>query len=198
MFPQGQSYETTRLRNFVSYFATKMSYETVSELTKERCGGVSMSDQHIQAVVLEMAEGIGHREGEIIKNSSSLKSPILGIADLYNIDSKEVIWMEDGVSVSQQKQKRDKIAKEGRERATTDMILLEKPLGGFDHIVASEKANLTSLARAKLGIYYGNQVINIVVLSDGQGQSKIVAKCFLRASISMFLIGITCRKRSRI
>ena len=94
IFGYGQSYETTKLRRFVSYFATKMSYQTVSELAQERCGGVCMSDQHIQEVVLSIAEGIGQNQAEIIKNSSSVKSPMLCIADLYDADSEEVIWLE--------------------------------------------------------------------------------------------------------
>ena len=95
-----------------------------------------MTDQHIQEVVIEAADRIGQNQEKIIENCISIKSPILGISDLYNADSKEVIWLEDGVSVSQQKQKRDKIAKKERERVTTDMILLEAPLGDFEYIVA--------------------------------------------------------------
>ena len=172
IFWDGQTYETTELRRFASYFATKMSYQTVSELTKERCGGVCMSDQHIQELVIEIANKVGQKQEDIIQNASSLKSPILGIADLYSPDSKEIAWFEDGVSVSQQKQKRDKIAKQGRERTTTDMILLERPLGGFEHIIASEKVDLTSLAWAKLKAYYGGKSINIVVISDGSRTIK--------------------------
>lgn len=71
-----------------------MSYETVSELAKERCGGVCMSDQHIQEVVIEMSDRIGQNQAETIKNCFSLKSPVLGISDLYSADSKEVIWLE--------------------------------------------------------------------------------------------------------
>lgn len=78
----------------------------------------------------------------------------------------------DGVSVSRQKQKRDKIAKEGRERTTTDIILLEKPLGGFDNIVASKNVSLTNLATAKLKSYYGSKEVNIVVISDGSRTIK--------------------------
>ncbi len=73
IFPSGQSYETKKLRDFVSYFATKMSYETVSELAKERCGGVCMSDQHIQEVVIEMSDRIGQNQAETIKNCFSLQ-----------------------------------------------------------------------------------------------------------------------------
>ena len=52
------------------------------------------------------------------------------------------------------------------------MILLAKPLGGFEHIVASEKVDLTNLASAKLKNYYGGKSINVVVISDGSRTIK--------------------------
>ena len=50
-----------------------------------------MSDQHIQEVVIERADGIGQNQEKIIKKAMLLRSPILGISDLYNAHSKKII-----------------------------------------------------------------------------------------------------------
>jgi hypothetical protein len=172
LFTKQESYESTRLTEYVSYWATKVSYETVSELSLERCGGVLMSDQHIQQVVLRKVQKIELEQEECINKNDSLSNPSFGIGDIYNADSQEVIWFEDGVSVSQQKGKRDKKVKQGRERTTTDMVLLQRPTTGFECIVAAGKVSLTNLSQSKLKQYYGGQDINIVVLSDGSRTIK--------------------------
>lgn len=171
-FSKQASYESTLLRKYVSYWATKMSYEAVSELSSERCGGVLMSDQHIQQVVLTEVQEIEVEQEEYISNNAPLPPPNLSVGDIYNADSEELIWFEDGVSVSQQKEKRDKKAKPGRERATTDMILLQRPTSGFECIVAAGKVSLTELAASKLKQYYGGRAVNLVVLSDGSRTIK--------------------------
>lgn len=167
LFPQHSTYESTRLKSFVSYWATRLSYSLVSALAVERCSNVSMSDQHIQAIVLAKAHDVSLLQKQDIATYSSQSLPILGVSDIYSADKQEVIWYEDGISVSEQKSKRDKIAKKGKERTTTDMILLEKPCKGYDYLVASGEVCLTALSAAKLKEHYGGREINIVVLSDG-------------------------------
>lgn len=171
-FKEEVSYYTPKLAEFVSHCATKMSYSSVSEFTLERCAGVSMSDQHIQEIVRSKAKKTGIQQTELITNSRSLASPILELSDIYNCEHKEVIWFEDGISVSQQKSKRDKIAKIGKERTTTDMILLARPNEVYECVVAAENVSLTDLAEAKLKVYYGGKSINIVVISDGSRTIK--------------------------
>jgi len=80
--------------------------------------------------------------------------------------------MEDGVSVSQQKLNRDKIAKKGRERTTTDMVLLQTPTDKFECIIATQKIDLTDLVTAKFKEYYSQKKVNVVVISDGARNIK--------------------------
>ena len=129
----------------------------VSELTHERCGGVSISDQHIQQIVIEQVRKIGLLQEAVIKKSRSSEFPILGIANLYDADKKEAIWMEDGFCVSQQKLNRDKVAKKGKETATTDVRLLQTPTGRFEHIIAAQRIDLTDFATAKFKEYYSQK-----------------------------------------
>jgi hypothetical protein len=166
------SYESEKLKNFASYYATKLSYENVSELLKERTGNNSISDQRVQQIVIEKSVKIGKNQAEMIDKSKDLPMPILEKGDLYDSLSEEVVWLEDGVCVSQQKEKRNKVPKKGKERTTTDMILLEKETGSFEYIVAANGISLTALSRAKLKGNYSGKSINLVAISDGSRTIK--------------------------
>lgn len=166
------SYESKKLKDFVSYYATKISYQNVSELTKERAAGLSISDQRIQQIVIEKTVKIEESQKSAIEKSKTMAAPIFEKKDLYDPLTEEVIWMEDGISVSKQKEKRNKIAKKGKERTTTDMILLEKKVGGFECILAANNICLTALSMAKLKENYSGQSINLVVISDGSRTIK--------------------------
>lgn len=96
VFGQSSHYQSQGLIDFVCRYATRMSYISVSELAHERCGGVSMSDQHIQDLVEEACEQIGQKQQAFIDRHQDMALPNLGIADLYSCDNKEVIWLEDG------------------------------------------------------------------------------------------------------
>lgn len=166
------SYESNRIKDFVCHFASKMSYENVSELIKQRSGGVSISDQRIQRIVIEKSLSIEKEQEKLIEKYKHIVMPILEKGSLYDPLIKEVIWMEDGVSVSKQKGKRDKIAKNGKQRTITDMILLEKPTGSFECIVAANAICLTTLSMAKLKENYSGKNINLVAISDGSRTIK--------------------------
>jgi hypothetical protein len=47
--------------------------------------------------------------------------------DIYEEKSKEILFYSDGVCVGEQKQKRDKIAKEGKERTNINLMMLQIP-----------------------------------------------------------------------
>ena len=166
------SYESNKVKDFACFYASKMSYENVSELVKQRSGGMTLSDQHIQQLVIEKSLKIEQKQKELIEKNKDIAMPILEKGGLYDPLIEEIIWMEDGVSVSKQKEMRDKIVKKGKQRAITDMILLEKPTGGFECIVAANDICLTALSMAKLKENYSGKNINLVVISDGSRTIK--------------------------
>lgn len=172
VFDQSSRYESQGLVDFVCRYATQMSYERVSSLTYERCGGVSVSDQHIQHLVLEASEQIGQKQQAFIDQHSNTPLPDLGIADLYCSDSEELIWLEDGVCVSEQKPHRDKIAKASKQRTTTDSLLVATPENRYAQVVAATGVDLSELAQACLKGYYTGKNVNVVVLSDGSRTIK--------------------------
>lgn len=172
LFTQSERYESVGLVNFVCRYATAMSYTMVSELVDERCGGVSMSDQHIQHLVVAASEQIGQKQQAFIDRHKHTPLPDLAIDDIYSIDSEELIWLEDGVCVSQQKPYRDHVAKTSKQRTTTDSLLIAKPEGGYAQVVAATGVELSALAAACLKGYYTGKKVNVVVLSDGSRTIK--------------------------
>lgn len=89
------SYESNKIKDFVYHYAPKMSYENVSALIKQRSGGVSISDQRIQQIIMEKALIIEKEQEKLIQKSKDLSMPILEKGDLYDPLMEEVIWMED-------------------------------------------------------------------------------------------------------
>lgn len=172
VFAQPSRYESQGLVDFVCRYATRMSYMMVSELAHERCGGVSMSDQHIQHLVLEASEQMGKRQQAFIDQQACYSFPDLRLEDIYDSDNEEIVCMEDGVSVSEQKLCRDKIAKTSKQRTITDSLLIAKPEGGFAQVVAATGVELGCLAQACLKRYYTGKKVGIVVLSDGSRTIK--------------------------
>jgi hypothetical protein len=172
IFEQTDSYETRGLQAFACRYATQLSYGAVSELVAERCGGVSLSDQHIHHLVGQRRDQLGQIQQAFIDSQQGQSMPTLALADLYSTDYKELIWMEDGVCVSKQKAKRDKEAKSAKQRTITDSLLVAKPDGGFMHLVAAEGVDLGELGQAYLRQQYKGQTVRVVVVSDGSRTIK--------------------------
>lgn len=165
-FKQGH-YQTQALCSYALAYACQLSYASVSKLLTERSGNSQISDQHIHWLVAAKAGQIGLNQQAHINTYTALAMPLLEENDLYQATGKELIWMEDGISVAKQKASRDKVAKMGKERTLTDGIRFANPAGDFIYLVAAEKVSLTQLATAHLKAHYSGQRLSVVVISDG-------------------------------
>ncbi len=108
------SHESSGLRGYSAKYATMLSYEQVESLLEERCGCQILSDQRIHGIVGEEAAKIAQGQKEQIAQWSEVAMPALkpgSEIDLYDADAKEILLMEDGISVAKQKAKRDKQSK---------------------------------------------------------------------------------------
>jgi hypothetical protein len=165
-FRQGH-YQTKALCAYAIRYACQLSYQSVSKLITERSGNSGLSDQYIHGLVLAKAGQLGLAQQAYIDRHSQLQRPVLEASDLYERASKELIWMEDGISVAKQKDKRDKLAKPTKERTLTDAIRFADPDGKFTHLVAAQQVSLTQLATAHLKAHYSGQAVSVVLISDG-------------------------------
>ena len=148
-------------------------------------GNSKLSDQHIYHLVESYASDIRTAQILAINDCKSVNYTILAKqVDIYDADAEEVIFLSDGVCVNEQKAKRDKIAKEGKERTTTDIMMLQTSLkdrNTFKTIIAAEGVNPVDLVQSEVFKAYGKdaQILPIVCISDG-------ALCIKKQNKSIF------------
>lgn len=167
------AYESRLVRDFALEYAKFLSYEKVEDLLKLRMGNATLSDQHIFDLVTAHAGTVQAQQISEIniclsKNYDCKASAV----DIYSADTEEIIFLSDGVCVNEQKAKRDKIAKTGKERTTTDIMMLQTSLtdkNAYTTIIAAQGVNPIHLVQSELMKAYGEQlrILPIVCISDG-------------------------------
>lgn len=168
-------HESQMLQEFSLKYATMLSYERVSGLVQERCGTTKLSDQRIHHLVQEKAEAIRGEQEWLIDESQAANHEVKAVAvDIYDAEAEEVIWLADGVCVSEQKAARNKQPKAGKERTTTDLVMMQRADGSYQTIIAGEGIAAVSLYRAEASREYGSEAsqLPIVAISDGARSIK--------------------------
>jgi hypothetical protein len=166
------------LRDFSLDYAKVLSYEQVSSLTQRRMGNDKLSDQHIYNLTQRYAETVkSEQERSIITYKSSAYTIETSRLDIYSSDAKEIIFLSDGVCVNEQKPRRDKIAKTGKERTTTNILMLQTDIedrNAYKTIIAADGVNETNLVRAEIYKTYSTKIkqLPIVCISDGATSIK--------------------------
>ena len=163
------------LQQFSLRYATMLSYERVSRLVHERCGNTKLSDQRIHHLVQEKAAAITVAQAVLIRDSQAESREVQAVAvDIYDKESEEVIWLSDGVCVSEQKAVRNKQSKDGKERTTTNIAMLERADGSYQTIIAGCASEAVSLYRAEVWREYGSKAsqLPVVAISDGARSIK--------------------------
>jgi gamma-glutamylcyclotransferase (GGCT)/AIG2-like uncharacterized protein YtfP len=169
------AYESEMLQAFALKYATRLSYQKASELVSERTGTSSLSEQRIYKIVEAQAAELVAEQAQMIRQASAEGEPIKAVeVDIYNAQTKEVMWFGDGICVCQQKAKRDSEAKKGKERTTTEMAMIERKDGGYRTIIAGEGIDRVELYRAEVVREYGAEAGNlpIVAITDGARNLK--------------------------
>lgn len=167
------AYESRLVRDFGLEYAKFLSYEKVEDLVKQRMGNATLSDQHIFDLVTAHAARVQAQQISEINNCVSKNYDCKArTVDIYSADAEEIIFLSDGVCVNEQKAKRDKIAKMGKERTTTDIMMLQTSLtdkNAYTTIIAAQDVNPIHLVQSELMKAYGEQVriLPIVCISDG-------------------------------
>ena len=170
-----EHHESEMLQQFSLRYATMLSYERVSRLVHERCGNTKLSDQRIHHLVQEKAAAITVAQAVLIRDSQAESREVQAVVvDIYDKESEEVIWLSDGVCVSEQKAVRNKQSKDGKERTTTNIAMLERADGSYQTIIAGCASEAVSLYRAEVWREYGSKAsqLPVVAISDGARSIK--------------------------
>lgn len=182
-------YESEKLQEYSLKYCTLLSYERVSELLKERCGS-SLSDQRLSKMVLEKAAEIRLEQEELVVARPECEIKVRAVkVDLYEASAEEVIWLADGICVSEQKLKRDKVAKVGKERTTTDLAMLKRRDGSYKTLVAGAGIERVAYYQAEVVKEYGARAENlaVVAISDGARSIKQETKKVFGEEVSHIL-----------
>lgn len=173
------NHESELLQEFAVKYATRLSYQKASELVSERSGTSHLSDQRIYQMVQEKAAELVEEQVETISRSKEKRVVIKAVeVDLYNREAEEIVWLGDGICVNEQKAVRDKQAKKGKERTTTEMAMLQRKDGSYRTIIAGEGINRVQLYRAEVIQEYGEEAsaMAVVAITDGARNLKKEAK----------------------
>ena len=170
-----EHHESELLQEFALLYAGKMSYQETSELVRRRSGTSQLSDQRIGNLVGEKAAEITRKQQKMIRENEKRGVKVKAVeAQIYESESVEIVFLADGICVSEQKAKRDKQAKKGKERVTTEMAMLQNKKGEYRTIVAGEGVSRVKLYQAEIVKEYGEKAeeIEVVALTDGARSLK--------------------------
>ncbi len=190
-----EGYFSSRLEEFVTYYAGRISYEEVERLLVRSTGAKLLSDQKIQQLVVEKAAAVSRRhQAKIARLLEARELPAIRRAvDFYAAEAREVVLMEDAIQVKQQKAQRERRcgALAGQQpsgevppllkkkRVSTDVAMLEKhEVGSYEHLcggINNEGEALYDVVeaiRAAVVEHYGNAAaeappLAVVAITDG-------------------------------
>jgi hypothetical protein len=174
-----EDYLSLRLKEFVTYYAGRISYEEVEGLLARSAGAKLLSDQKIQQLVLRKAAAVSRtHQAKIARLLEATEMPALrrGEVDLYAAEAREVVLMEDAIQVKQQKAHRERCEAAGwqssndappkqkrpkKKRVSTDVAMLQKRDGSYEHLCGGiddegeELYDVVQAVRAAVVEHYG-------------------------------------------
>lgn len=129
--------------------------------------------RHLQNIVVRESQSIAeynHQSNTGIQLSLSFVSPV----DIYDIKTKEVLYLDDGIGVKRQKEHRCKEGDSGRKSASTiqtDVILVQNLSNEYEYLTSAESSLCNLTLEDKINITlsknYGNKAISLVAITDG-------------------------------
>lgn len=165
-----EHYISPLLQNFTLEYSKYLSYEQVSKLVSHQVGNGTLSDQKIHQEVEKYAAKIQKKQEEAIDvfEQSGYKIET-ELVDIYDAEQEEILYFSDGVCVNEQKPIRDKNQKEGKERTTTNVMMLQKKDKKYSVLVAAKGIDEVKLVQQNVYTIYGNSnsPLPIVCISDG-------------------------------
>ena len=202
-------YISPLLQELVGYYSNRLSYKEVEKLVERISGEKLLSDQKIWQIIVNKAEQVSvewQQENEeidkIIKTDVAISSEV----DIYDPDSPEILLFDDAIGVKKQKENREKldkkeidesehISKVSRKFIITDVILLEKPSGGFQYITSPIDSQgkplvpLEEMVKYQINYYYENYeaLLPIVAITDGASNIRKRLKKLGKKGVTIIL-----------
>lgn len=186
----GYGYVSRGLQELVTDYSNRLSYQELSALVVRVSGTGQLSAQSIRNIVQDTAQVLSDQLevalGEIKADSAvSIRVEGRGRLNIYDGQAEEILVMEDGILVKEQKASRepgDSTAESSqslgqRKKATVvnDVILLEVQPGKFEYLFppiepdGNYRVSLESMLRQRIRHHYASSTkpLPIVAISDG-------------------------------
>ena len=96
------SYLSVGLSELIYYYSNRLSYRELSGLLVRMVGKTPYKSRHLQNIVVQESQVVAdynHQENTGIQLSLNFVSPV----DIYDIKTKEVLYLDDVVGVKRQK-----------------------------------------------------------------------------------------------
>ena len=187
-----EHHESPLLQAYAVRAATHVSYGRASLWVEERTGTARLSDQRVQGVVQETAAALTQAQAALVATPEVPAAAVHAVAvELYEAAAEEVVWLGDGVCVSEQKAVRDKQPKAGKERTTTDLAMFQRADGSYQTVVAGAGIDAVALQRTLLWQEYGTRAaqLPVVAISDGARSLKHEVQALFGGQVTHFLDG---------
>jgi hypothetical protein len=177
------------LKEFSAYYANRLSYEEVEELVERTTGEKQLSDQSVQNTVvtkaLEVSNQVASEASSVLEDDTLSLPEINQEVDVYDAETKEALIFVDGIGVKKQSESRvsskstsvkiEDDTENANNRVNTNVVLLEKKAGYFEHITSvidqkgEELLPLSDIVKSKVIQEYGNdaEAVNFVAITDG-------------------------------
>ena len=126
----------------------------------------------------------------VLATSAVAPAAVQAVAvDVYDAVAAAVVWLADGVCVSEQKAVRDKQPKAGKERTTTDLTMLQRQDGSYQTVVAGAGIDAVQLGRTVVWQEYGARAaqLPVVAISDGARSIKKEVQAIFGTQVTHFL-----------
>jgi hypothetical protein len=186
----GYGYVSRGLQELVTYYSNRLSYEELRGLVVRVSGTDQLSAQSIWNIVQDTAQVLSDQLevelGEIEPDSvGSMMVDGRGSLDIYDGEAKEILVMDDGILVKEQKALREAddsspessppLGKKKKATVVNDVMLLEIQPGKFEYLFPPIEPNgnyrisLESVLRTRIRHHYASSTkpLPIVVISDG-------------------------------
>lgn len=179
------TYQSVGLREFESRYANKLSYRELESLVSEQTGNHVYTCTQLQRKV----------KAEAVELSTHLQSSYQGVQlclpfvnnqlDLYDIDTEEVLFFDDGIGVKRQKDKRkDDTYEKPTKRIISDIFAIQKPNENKKKDEENEKIDYhyitdlidsqgnttmsgSEILHGEISKLYKGEVLNFVAITDG-------------------------------
>lgn len=178
-------HESQQLQSYCLSLVQDLSYEKSHLLLSQRMGNSSISAMRLCTMVKEASSVVKRQQEEQIKAYESTQMPDIEQVDIYDKEVQEVVYMSDGICVNEQKAKRDGVKKEGKERTTTDIMLLQQADKSYKTIISCEGIDAVALVKSEVKMAYPSpkKPVPIVCISDGARSIKTQNKAIFGENV---------------